>query len=98
MYKTDLNDKQWEIIKDLTERPDPRGAVRKHSMREILNAVLYINKTGCQWHMLPEHFPPYKTVFDHYRRMKQRGVWQQINQRLVRLARQKKGAKIDQVI
>ena len=44
MYKTDLNDKQWEIIKDLTERPDPRGAVRKHSMREILNAVLYINK------------------------------------------------------
>jgi len=55
---------------------------RVHDMRDILNAILYLNKTGCQWRMLPNHFPPWETVYDHYRRMKERGVWKQINERL----------------
>ena len=47
-YPADLNDQQWALVKEFTRRPDPRGAVRRHAMREIANAILYVNKTGCQ--------------------------------------------------
>ena len=80
------------MIEPLTRRPDNRGAVRTHDMRDILNAILYLNKTGCQWRMLPSHFPPWKTVYDHYRRMRLRGTWEQINRLLNEKSRQKKGA------
>ena len=49
-YPTDLTEKQWQVIKKILE---PQGRKRKHSLRGIMNAILYINRTGCQWRMLP---------------------------------------------
>lgn len=67
-------------------------------MREVINAILYLNKTGCQWRMLPNDFPPWKTVYDHYRRMKLRGAWEQINDLLNHASREKKGEAVAQAI
>ena len=93
-YASDLTDSQWELIKPLTKRPDNRGAARVHDMRDVINAILYLNKTGCQWRMLPYHFPPWKTVYDHCRRMKERGVWEQINERLNKASREKRAQRL----
>ncbi len=54
-YPTDLTEKQWQVIKKILE---PQERKRKHPLREIMNAILYINKTGCQWRMLPSDFAP----------------------------------------
>lgn len=94
-YPTDLTDRQWALVKPFTGRPDPRGAVRRHSMRGIINAILYVNKTGCQWRMLPVNFPPWQTVYDHFRRMRERGVWEEMMLELNRKVRQKKGETLN---
>ncbi len=91
-YSSDLSDKQWALIEGFLERPDPRGAVRRHSMREVINAIFYLTKTGCQWRLLPTHFPPWQTVYDHFRRLQARGVWEQMLLCLNQQVRKKKGA------
>jgi len=59
-YPTDLTEKQWQVIKNILE---PQARNRKHPLKEIMNAILYINKTGCQWRMLPSDFAPWQTVY-----------------------------------
>jgi putative transposase len=90
-YPSDLTDAQWALIVELTARPDPRGAVRRHPMREIINAILYVNKTGCQWRLLPVNFAPWATVYDHFRRFRQRGAWEAMMLRLNGKVREKRG-------
>jgi putative transposase len=77
-YASDVSDEQWALIEPHTGRPDARGAVRRHAMRQIINAILYQNKTGCQWRLLPKDFPPWFTVYNHFWRMRERGVWKKI--------------------
>ncbi|NKB25889.1 MAG: transposase [Kiritimatiellae bacterium] len=76
MSPSDLKDKEWSMIEVLTERSAPQGAHRKYDMRQIVNAIFYRVKTGCQWRMLPQEFPPWQTVYDHLRRLKERGLWE----------------------
>jgi transposase len=77
-YTTDLTDKQWAVIRDLFKK-DGRGKhLKKHSKRELINGVLYLNKTGCQWELLPNDFPPYKTVSSFYHRAVKSGLWEKI--------------------
>ena len=79
-YPTDLTDEQWQLI-----APHFSNQRRyKWEKRELINAVLYINKTGCQWRMLPNDFPPYPTVWSFYRRANQTGLWDEILQALVK--------------
>ena len=89
-YSSDLTEKQWNAIKHLVGRPDPRGAKPTYDRREVINAILYLNKTGCQWRMLPNHFPRWQNVYNHFRRMEQRGVWQEVSWSLNELTRKKK--------
>ncbi|MCP4055228.1 MAG: transposase [Mesoflavibacter sp.] len=44
----------------------------------IVNAILYLNKTGIQWELMPNDFPPWKTVYDHFRKWKQAGIWEKV--------------------
>lgn len=90
-YASDLSDDQWRLIEPLTARPDPRGAKNKHSRRAVLNAVLYVVKTGCQWALLPKDFPPHQTVYDHFRRLSRRGVWERINRLANETSRRQEG-------
>ena len=57
-YSTNLTEKQWQVIKNIVE---PQERSRKHFLREILNAIFYVNKSGCQWRMLPSDFAPWQT-------------------------------------
>lgn len=74
-YPTDLTEKQWQVIKNILE---PQARNRKHSLKEIMNAILYINKTGCQWRMLPSDFAPWQTVYYYFRKWKLEGVFEEV--------------------
>jgi putative transposase len=77
-YPSDLTQKQWQIVKEILPK-DGRGAhFQKHSKRKLINAVLYLVKTGCQWRQLPHDFPPFTTVSSFYRRATTSGLWDRI--------------------
>ncbi len=74
-YKTDLTDAQWAYLEPLvTVGHQPHHHRRAHSLREIVNALLYQLRTGCAWEHLPEGFPPKGTVYDYFRLWRQNGT------------------------
>ncbi len=77
-YRSDVTDAQWELIEILIPPALDGGRPRQVSMREILNAMLYLNRTGCQWDMLPHDLPPKSTVYDYFAAWRDDGTWQQI--------------------
>ncbi len=86
-YPSDLTTSQWHIIQPLfsTER---RGAhFAKHSKRKLVDAVLYMEKTGCQWRQLPHDFPKWSTVKSFYYRAKESGLWERMRKLLVEKSR-----------
>ena len=85
MYETDLTDFQWQVIQEIL--PDTRR--RKHSLRLIVNALLYLTKSGCQWRLLPHEFPPFPLVYYYFRRWQADGRWVGLNQARVRRHRQR---------
>jgi len=82
-YATDLSDAQWALIAPLIVLPTG-GAPKTTDLREVVNAILYQLRTGCQWHLLPHDFPPEGTVRDYFHRFKQSGLLEQINDTLRR--------------
>ena len=86
-YETDLTDEQWNVIAPLFVNMRKR----KWDKRELVNAVLYLVKTGCQWRNLPHDFPPCFTVHSFYRRARLNGLWDKILEHLVKLTRQRAG-------
>lgn len=85
-YPSDLTDKQWFLIKDYFDKGN-YGKSRKYSQRILINAVFYIVKTGCQWRFLPKDYPPWKTVYSFYKRSKDKAIWEQVMQLLVKKSR-----------
>jgi len=83
-YSTDMTDKQWTKVQSLLKKENRGKHFSKHSKRELINAVLYLNKTGCQWRLLPNDFPPYTAVWSFYRRAVKSGLWYKINDALVK--------------
>jgi putative transposase len=80
-YPSDLTDEQWAIIEPLI--PVNRvGRPRAVNMREVLNAIFYLNRSGCQWDMLPHDLPAKSTVYDHFAQWKADGTWQTITDAL----------------
>jgi putative transposase len=76
-YPSDLNDNQWVILEPLI--PVNRiGRPREVDMREVLNAIFYLTRSGCQWDMLPHDLPAKSTVYDHFAQWKADGTWQKI--------------------
>ena len=63
-YTTDLTDEQWKIIQPLIPSSKPGGRPRKVDMREVLNTIFYLNRTGCQWDLLPHDLLPKSTVYE----------------------------------
>ncbi len=89
MYDSDVTDDEWLLIGLYFQPQDNRGAAPKHNKRDIVNAIFYLDKTGCQWRMLPSDFPPWKTVYDHYSNWNRRKVWEKVLDRLTGLHRKK---------
>ena len=89
-YPTDLQYNEWLLIAQFLPSYK-RGRPRKWELWLIINAILYVNRTGCQWRMLPNNFPPWQTVYGYYWRWIRGGLWQRINEALVRQVRQQLG-------
>lgn len=77
-YPSDLTDAQWNLFEIVVPEAKPGGRPRAANMREIINAMLYINRSGCQWDMLPHDFPPKSTVYEYFAAWRDDGTWQQM--------------------
>jgi putative transposase len=82
-YPSDLSDDQWDLLRPLLpRRRTPVGHPIVVSRRDLVDAILYILRTGCQWRQLPHDFPPWGTVSSQFYRWRQAGVWERIEQTL----------------
>ncbi|MFL5801858.1 MAG: IS5 family transposase [Roseiflexaceae bacterium] len=86
-YKSDLTDEEWFLIAPLVAQQPGPGRKRTISTREVVNAIFYLNKTGCQREALPHDFPDYKLVNYHYLEWTRSGVWDMALDMLRELAR-----------
>ena len=90
MYSSDIRDKEWLILAPFIAQ-GKMGRPRTHDIRQIINAIRYVMKSGCQWRLLPKEFPPWQTVYDYYLRWRKNGKWQEIHDALVNQVREKVG-------
>src|SRR5215203_4952041 len=81
-YPTDLSDEEWNYIEPHLPAPEGHGRPRTHSLREILNAIFYLLKSGCQWRLLPHDFPRWPTVYHYFRKWRIDGTWEGVNRAL----------------
>lgn len=92
-YPTDLTDQQWELVFPLIPPAKEGGRERTTDIREILNAVFYVVKSGCDWRMLPHDLPKWKTVHHYFRIWSKDGTWKKIHDALRGKVRRKAGKK-----
>ena len=91
-YTSDLTDQQWALLSRLLPlKRGGRGRPITMDMREAVNAMLYVLKTGCQWRNLPTDFPPRQSVYYHYRKWCLSGLWERVNRALCYLTRRRLG-------
>ncbi len=89
-YETNLTDARWEIIAEFIED----GRHRKHSLRSIVDAILYVVKTGCQWRYLPKDFPKWQLIYYYFRKFETTGLIELMHDSLREQVRVKKGKEI----
>jgi putative transposase len=80
-YPTDLTDEQWAKLEPHLPR-HRRGAPRRVDLREIMNALLYLSRTGCQWRLLPHDLPPWEKVYYYFSQWRDDGTWERLNHEL----------------
>ena len=97
-YRTDLSDARWALIEPVLSAWRQARAEAGlglsppvHELREIVNAILYVSRAGCAWHLLPHDFPPYKTVYDYYAKWEADGTTQAIHDLLRGRVREQAG-------
>ncbi|MET7716413.1 IS5 family transposase [Streptomyces sp. NPDC005407] len=98
-YPSDLSDARWALIEPVLSawRFERRGRALdfgrppRHDLREIMNAILYVDRTGCQWAYLPHDFPPHQSVYGYFARWQKDGIFAQLNGLLRELVRQQEG-------
>ncbi len=81
-YPSDLTDAEWQILEPLVPPPKSGGRPREQDMREILNGIFYMLRSGCSWRMLPHDFPVWQTVYGYFRDWKRDGTWVRMNDTL----------------
>src|SRR5215203_3808763 len=74
-YPTDLSDAEWTRLRSFLPTPKAEGRPRTHSPRDVLDVIFYVLKSGCHWRLLPHDFPPWSTVYYHFRRFRLKGLW-----------------------
>jgi putative transposase len=92
-YPTDLTDEQWQAIWRLVPPAKPGGRPRKVDMRQVLNGLFYIARTGCAWRMLPKEYPPRDTIYYYFKTFRQDGTWERIHDLMRKRVRVKHGKR-----
>ena len=85
LYPSNLTNSQWQVIKNIVDD----GRRRKHSLLDAMNAILYITKSGCQWRILPLHYPLWKSVYYYFDKWRKNGMLTTIHDFLVKSIRVK---------
>jgi putative transposase len=92
-YASDMTDREWQLIARLLPKPRRVGRPREVDLRVVMNAILYVLATGCQWRALPKDFPPFTTVQYYFYAWRDTQLWRRINRALVERARRAVGRK-----
>ena len=92
-YASDMTNAEWSIISPFLPPPRRLGRPRRSDLREVLNAILYVLATGCQWRALPKDFPPRSTVQGYFYSWRDDGTWHEVVAKLVVCARHALGRK-----
>src|SRR6266702_5478909 len=90
-YPSDLTDAQWELLDPLIPRPSLEGRPPIYERREIVNAILYVLRSGCPWRLLPHDLPAWGTAYDYFRQWQRDSVWDQIMRTLRMRVRKQQG-------
>lgn len=90
-YTSDLTNEEWKLIEPLLPERRRLGRPRTTDLREVMNALLYMGQTGCQWALIPKDFPPPSTVQRYFYDWRDNGIWDRINYHLVMEARELEG-------
>jgi putative transposase len=90
-YSTDLTDAEWQVIKDVLPGQVGPGRPRRTDLREVLDGLLYLTRTGCQWRLLPHDFPYWGTVRYYFDKWRDDGTWVRLNDVLRESVRIKDG-------
>ena len=90
-YASDLTDGEWGVIEPYMPSPKGHGRPRTTDLREVVNAVLYVLRSGCPWRLLPKDFPPRSTVQRYFAMWRDDGLWARINHYLLMAAREAEG-------
>lgn len=93
VYPSDLSEMEWQLIMPHLPADNLLGRPREHSWRELLNAIFYVLRTGCQWRYVPGEFAPWQTVYRYFRKLGDSAWWQQLNDTLSVEVRLKAGRK-----
>ena len=93
-YPSDLSEAQWRLVEKRIPSALPGGRPRTVDLREVVNGILYLVRTGCSWRQLPHEFPPWGTVHYYYRRFRLDGTWKKIHDALREKVRKQDGRKV----
>lgn len=93
-YPSSLTDAEWELVRDLFEYEGP-GQPAQVERRDIVEACSYIVRSGCSWRMLPKEFPKWQNVYAHFRRWNDKGLFEQMHERLRGMWRKREGRKVE---
>ncbi|MBF0232948.1 MAG: IS5 family transposase [Desulfamplus sp.] len=94
-YSTDLTNDEWSIIYRYFPRIKKQGRPPEHLKKAIVNAILYVLRAGCAWGLLPNDFPPWKTVYHYFRLWRKNGFWKKIHDKLRERTRIKAGREAE---
>lgn len=90
-YPSDLSEEQWAILAPMIPPPRKNVRPRDADMREVINGILYLLRTGCPWRHMPHDLPPYRTVYYYFAKWRKCGVWKKIHDELHERLRQMEG-------
>jgi putative transposase len=97
-YPSDLSDAEWLILKPLLPTPKGFGHPVEVDLREILNGIFCVQRTGCQWEMLPHDLSPYTTVYGYFQKSQRKGIWQKIHDQVRHQLQQDLGRDEDSTV
>ena len=94
-YDSDLSDVEWLLVAPLIPPEKRGGRHRSVNIREVVNAIFYVLRSGCAWRLLPHDFPSWQTVYGYFRNWRKDGVWEQLNTSLREAVREQEGREAE---